>query len=80
MPLYLVKVRRQVRLDQEGEFVVESDDLVEAQKTANRMSANPSAMVEVPWVSKDIQASTDPVIIEEVEILAEGTEDIRERF
>lgn len=78
MPLFLVSVKRKRSQTEYGEFSIEADDVTQARARATAALASG----EPPDISWDgcSGASHGKAQIDEVEILANGTEDIRESF
>lgn len=79
MPLFLVRVRREVEVVEEGNFSLEADDADSANQKAKEAIADGSA--DIDWGDRPYSWKTKPAThIEEIEILANGTEDITEHF
>ncbi len=80
MPLFLVSVEGKFHYTAEGSFAIEAATLDEARIAGEKALQNGTA--DVTWdqdrIPEDIANS--PPVVTEVEILAEGTEDIKERF
>jgi hypothetical protein len=78
MPLFLVRVKRWTRVVEYGDFSIEAADPDQARTFAKSAMADG---VNIAWDPLDMKNRMPGVTrIEEIEILATGTEDIRDRF
>jgi hypothetical protein len=77
MPLWLVRVKRKVEVVEYGDFTVEADDLAHARWQAENAIEDGEP---IDWSGDPQRVKHSPTEIEEIEILANGTEDIKERF
>lgn len=76
MPLYLIKARRKVEFVETGEFSIEATNLADARVEGVNALAEGEP---IHWDGlKRVKHS--PAKIEEIEVLADGNEDIREQF
>jgi hypothetical protein len=78
MPLFLVRVKRWTRVVEYGDFSVEAGDPDQAKAIAKSAIAEGAT---IAWEPLDMKNRMPGVTrLEEVEILANGTEDITEHF
>jgi hypothetical protein len=78
MPLFLVRVKRWTRVVQHGDFSIEAADLDQAKAIAKSAIAEGA---QIKWDPLDMKNRMPGVTrLEDVEILADGTEDIRDGF
>lgn len=79
MPLFLISARRKIEVAQTGDFVIEASGPTEArQKAANDLAC---ALLDIEWANvPDAQKNAQEISAEivDVELLADGDEDIRE--
>lgn len=78
MPLFLVRVKRWTKVTQRGDFSVEANDPDHASSLAKSAIADGSARIAWDETPKGAKCTTPRV--EEIELLADGSEDIRESF
>jgi hypothetical protein len=78
MTLFLIRVKRWTRVVQYGDFSIEADDPDQARTFAKSAIAEGANIV---WEPVDMANRMPGVTkLEEVEVLANGTEDIKEHF
>lgn len=75
MPLWLVKVSRKVEVTELGDFSIEAVNAKDARVKAKEAIASRSA--DIGWDENPVARRSKVARIEEVEILADGNEDIK---